>query len=272
MGQFDNKFDTNGNYGMLGKIRPLERDHYKPLYMQLDDILRAYIQDNGLKPGDVMPSEHELIAHFGVSQMTVRQALQRLATSGTIVRHQGKGTFVAEPKISERIEGIQSLEQRFAKQGLKVTTHLVEALLTNSGVQQTNALGLPPGSQTFKVKRLKKVDGKVLAIEARHFPVSMKDYFSQEELHDKPFIEILGLDPERAIHCIEYHTKSEILMELDAGMMGVQPGLPILTQYGIFHNRNDEPMMAGRMSYLGEKIEIIYEVKSSGGYDISLVK
>ena len=89
---------------MMSELKDLSRDDYKPLYAQLGDILIEYIECNGLKPGDPIPSENELIRRYGISSATVRLAMQRLATEGIINRIQGKGTFVAERKIKAPIK------------------------------------------------------------------------------------------------------------------------------------------------------------------------
>ena len=70
-----------------------------PLYQQLKQRLRDEIERGDYKPGDQLPAEPELIQQFGVSRITVRQALSDLAAEGLVVRRHGKGTFVAERRI-----------------------------------------------------------------------------------------------------------------------------------------------------------------------------
>ena len=66
-----------------------------PLYYQLEKVLRKRILSGQLKDGDLIPTERELCDEFGVSRITVRQALTKLEDLGLIRREQGKGTFVA---------------------------------------------------------------------------------------------------------------------------------------------------------------------------------
>jgi DNA-binding GntR family transcriptional regulator len=65
-----------------------------PLYYQLENLLREKIVSGELEPGDKLPTELELIEQYGVSRITVRQALQALADEGLIERKQGRGTVV----------------------------------------------------------------------------------------------------------------------------------------------------------------------------------
>lgn len=65
-----------------------------PLYRQLEEILKQRIKNGELKPSDQIPTEFELCEEFGISRISVRQALAELANSGFLSRHQGRGTFV----------------------------------------------------------------------------------------------------------------------------------------------------------------------------------
>jgi GntR family transcriptional regulator len=79
--------------------RGLDRRSSVPLYYQLQELLHQQIASGRFEVGDALPSEGELCRRFGVSRIVVRQALQVLDDDGEIVRMQGKGTFVAEPKV-----------------------------------------------------------------------------------------------------------------------------------------------------------------------------
>ena len=84
----------------LKPLPPLQKDDFKPLYAQLTEAIGQYIKLNNLGPGAPLPSETDIMNHYGVSRVTARQALQRLATEGLVKKVQGKGTFVAEPRIT----------------------------------------------------------------------------------------------------------------------------------------------------------------------------
>jgi DNA-binding GntR family transcriptional regulator len=77
----------------------LDRRSSVPLYYQLQELLHQQIASGRFAVGDALPSEGDLCRIFGVSRIVVRQALQVLEDDGEIVRQQGRGTFVAEPKV-----------------------------------------------------------------------------------------------------------------------------------------------------------------------------
>lgn len=72
------------------------RPDFQPLYKQVYAVLVRRIADSEWQPGDSLPSEQVLALELGVSQGTVRKALDALAGEKLVQRRQGKGTFVAE--------------------------------------------------------------------------------------------------------------------------------------------------------------------------------
>src|SRR5579884_1764568 len=84
-----------------GGSREGRRTMREPHYQRIKRHLLSMIEDGRLKPGDRVPAERELNARFGVSRMTARQALIDLERGGFIIRYQGRGSFVAEPKLEE---------------------------------------------------------------------------------------------------------------------------------------------------------------------------
>jgi GntR family transcriptional regulator len=67
-----------------------------PLYVRIESLVRNRILNGQLQPGDKLPTEEDLVKQFGVSQITIRNALSNLKRDGLIVRNRAKGTFVAE--------------------------------------------------------------------------------------------------------------------------------------------------------------------------------
>jgi DNA-binding LacI/PurR family transcriptional regulator len=77
-------------------------DTKPPKYRQLEEYLKSKILTGAYKPGKRIPSEHQLIREFGLSNTTVQKAISTLVHEGLLIRHQGKGTFVAE-NVKEKL-------------------------------------------------------------------------------------------------------------------------------------------------------------------------
>src|SRR5579864_6207833 len=74
---------------------PASPPTFRPLYGQIRALIERALEAGEWAPGQAIPSEQHLASRFGVSQGTVRKAVQALADDNLVVRRQGKGTFVA---------------------------------------------------------------------------------------------------------------------------------------------------------------------------------
>ena len=104
----------------------LSQDNNTPLYFQLETLIKRCISSGLVKPGDLLPSEAEFCRTFGISRSTVRQAVGELEEEGLVIRHQGKGTFIAEPKLHRRSENIYSFTSEAISMGLHPSSTLVD--------------------------------------------------------------------------------------------------------------------------------------------------
>lgn len=251
-------------FDIMKDFPKLDPDDYKPLYAQLSDALTLYIRSEGLKPGDPIPSEAELIRYYGTSRMTVRLAMQRLATEGLIKKVQGKGTFVAEPKIHGVIRGIRSLEDSFVEQGLTVTNHLLEASVEFPTQLFLDELNLPPGSRTYKIRRLKTLGANPICIEVRNIPLDIAEKFSEEQIKIMPLVELMNSRPDTEIHHVSYRIISSVLLEREARILQVPDDSPALVQFMTHYNRQQKPIMSGRLTLLADRVEIRFEFNKNG--------
>lgn len=83
----------------------------KPLYRQIADRIREQIARGELKPGDALPTESALQTKFGVSRVTVRQALRQLVEQQILESIQGSGTYVKEERVNYDIFQLTSFDE-----------------------------------------------------------------------------------------------------------------------------------------------------------------
>jgi hypothetical protein len=97
--------------------RPLEDPpaRFVPRYYEIEQALRARVA--ALRPDDPLPSDAMLCEEFGVSRMTARNAVQRLAQEGLVYRVPGRGTFVAEPPVHRQAGSLLSFTEEMRRRG-----------------------------------------------------------------------------------------------------------------------------------------------------------
>ena len=120
-----------------------------PFYEKVKQAISEKIASGVWRPHDRIPSEAELVAQFGFSRMTINRALRELTDDGLLVRLQGVGTFVAEPKGQSALFEIRSIADEIAARQHR---HRCEVLLlesTKADVTQATALGVVEGTAIF---------------------------------------------------------------------------------------------------------------------------
>jgi GntR family transcriptional regulator len=98
-----------GQDPILQAAGQVDRASFVPMYYQLQEVMKEHIESGAWPPGGLLPSEPELARSFGVSRAVVRQALAILEDDHQIRRVQGRGTFVAHPKMIHRAGGLSRL-------------------------------------------------------------------------------------------------------------------------------------------------------------------
>jgi GntR family transcriptional regulator len=99
----------DGQDPILQAAGQVDRASFVPMYYQLQEVMKEHIESGAWPPGGLLPSEPELARSFGVSRAVVRQALAILEDDHQIRRVQGRGTFVAHPKMVHRAGGLARL-------------------------------------------------------------------------------------------------------------------------------------------------------------------
>lgn len=167
----------------------------------------------GLQVGDALPPERVLAADVGISRMTLRRALDDLVAQGLVVRRQGAGTFVGEPKISQPLTAT-SFSEDMRSRGFTPGSRTIELEETYAGPRLGHRMGLSPGARLLRVRRLRLADDEPMAIETLHVPLDLVPGLVADDLEDKSFYALLsgrhGIRLARATQTIEPTVTDEV--------------------------------------------------------------
>ncbi len=151
----------------------LDRQSVVPLYFQIRQSLLDQIRSEELKPGDAVPSEQAISTQFGVSRMTVRQALKSLADLGVIYSRRGKGTFVAGNKLEKSFRQVLSFTEEMAARGSSASSRVLKFRVEDADEAAADALRVPVGEKVFSLRRLRLADTVPMGIEWSRIPLSL---------------------------------------------------------------------------------------------------
>jgi GntR family transcriptional regulator len=126
-----------------------------PRYYQIESLLREKIFSGRLAPGEQVATEGELAREYGVSRVTVRQALVALKRDGLILRRAGRGTFVAPGEAPARALRVEGSLDDLISMGVTTSVKLIERAAAKATLEQARQLELAPGAPVVRSVRLR---------------------------------------------------------------------------------------------------------------------
>jgi GntR family transcriptional regulator len=201
----------------------------QPLYRQAREALMRRLVEGHWRPGEPIPAEHALAAELGVSQGTVRRALDDLARINLVVRRQGKGTFVAEHTRERALFHFFHLVGDDGKRALPGSRML--AMKAGAATrEEARRLSLSAGTRVVRLHRLRMLDGRAAIVERIVIPAALYDGIERLDRASLPnelyrfYQERWGVSVARAAERL----KSALAGPEDAAHLGLRSGAPVL--------------------------------------------
>ena len=138
-----------------------------PLYQAIRNAIEGRIMSGALRPGDRIPFEHELMAEYGCSRMTVNKALSALAGAGLISRQRRRGSFVTRPRIHMAALQIPDIREEIEQRGHAYALRLVDQVDTEADDARIALLRLPSRGKLLSLQCVHLADGRPYAVEER---------------------------------------------------------------------------------------------------------
>jgi GntR family transcriptional regulator len=200
----------------------LEPSSPLPLYHQLERVLAERIAEGQYRDG--FPGDLELAAEFSVSRGTVRQALERLARSGLIVRQQGRGSFVAAP-LEYPLGRFYRFAHEMQVRGIPESSRVLARGIVRAPAAVAAALGITRGDRLLRVVRLRLAGDRPLLLETSHFPDDIGAPLRFADLSAGSMYDLLEHDGVRLSRVTEEVHPVSLRAE-EAGPFGLVAGAP----------------------------------------------
>jgi GntR family transcriptional regulator len=201
-------------------------DHSRPVmhkHVQVREYVRALIQD--AEAGSPAPSERELVQHFGVARMTVRQALDALVSEGLLERVPGRGTFVARVRADDQVR-LSSYTEEMTRRGMKPDSRTLLARMESAGPGVARALEIGEGDKVVHWQRLRLADRVPMSVEDAYLADSIVPRFLEQALPTSLYTELRRRDllPTWGEDSVE----SALARPEEAELLGIAAGDPVL--------------------------------------------
>lgn len=208
-----------------------------PLYYQLATLLREQILSGHYSPGERLPTEANLVEDYGVSRITVRQALKSLEEEHLIQRSAGRGTFVSDEISSpERLRMNGSLDDLISM-GVATSVKLVDLREVAASADDRKIFGLREGSRVVQCTRLRYTHDHPFSYIVNRLPAHIAESFDEHDWENvsilRFFEEKLGLDLKEAEQTVGATLADAVL----AKILDTRVGAPLLSVDRVVYSR-----------------------------------
>lgn len=232
-----------------------------PRYHQIAQTLRERIVAGGQGPGKRLDTQRSLAREFGVTLMTLRQALDLLERDGLIARRHGLGTFVARPAIDYDILHLRALAGDLSALGEDVATRFLRSYTEPADARVAKPLGLAERAEVFVLERLRLVDGEPVSFQASYLPAALGVEVSKADLAVTPLRQVLafklGIDITGA-----RETVAAVSLERRAAReLGCRPGIAAFRSDRVSVGADGTPVVYDRVFIPGDRFRITRQLR-----------
>ncbi|MAD18037.1 MAG: GntR family transcriptional regulator [Alteromonadaceae bacterium] len=214
---------------------------FQPLYKQVEEQVTQLIVEQRWKPGEMLPNEFQLASEFGVSQGTVRKALNSLTSAKILTRRQGIGTFVSEHT------GHHGLYRFYPLIADGKSPELPKAELLSISTQTANkkvaaALALNPKDKVIVLIRRRILDNEFCIAETIFLPHKWFKALLDEKEVPHTLYHFYQTNFNLTVHTIRDSIKADLATQNDVDTLDIKLGEPLLEVTRIAQSLNDKPM------------------------------
>lgn len=223
-----------------------------PIYYQLEEEIRNLIKTEQLDPGELLPSEREYAEKYDISRMTVRQAINNLASEGLLFRQKGKGTFVAEKKFEQTLQGLTSFSEDMRARGLTPSSKILNFQEVEANEYIAGKLNLELKESVFEINRIRMANDAPVAVETIYTPKKVVGNMTQEDFNPSFYEYVegdLGLKIGRGDQAIE----SALANDFEMKYLEIENGVPVLLMARLTYLENETPFEYVKSAYRADK-------------------
>lgn len=229
----------------------------QPAYLQIRDELKHRVDEKIWKIGERLPSERDLAEEFGVSRMTLRQAVSLLVEEGVLERRVGSGTYVASRRVQEKMRGTTSFTEIILSQGKEPTTKLLSYQRQLASDTERRHLDLNPRDYVIKMERIRYADGIPLVYETASIPEKFIKNVAKEAISGHLYKTLTenGYQIDKSQQTIYAKVASERV----ANYLNISKGQALLALTQVSYFADGQAFEYVRSQYVGNRFEFYFE-------------
>ena len=224
-----------------------------PLFMQIASRLRQDIIDKRLSPGAKLPSEAKLETDFGVSRITVRQALSELHSQGLIRKINGKGSFVTQPGDGPRLGPLTGFYDHIRMQGQVASGTTLAVRQVKASTAAAEALKLEPGTTLTRMTVLRFANDRPMAWGQLYAEPEMAQALMAENLDSNDVMSVLESRLGYRLKSTHIEATAVTAGKQRGEVLGIDPGAPLLLISFTPHDVTDRALAYCEMYFRADR-------------------
>ncbi len=226
-----------------------------PLYTQIKEVLRSRIFNGTYQCHEQMPSESELTKIFGVSRITVRQALDHLQKEGLIFKIHGKGTYVSKPKIFQNLGKLQGFGEAMSGMGYEIVSQVIGKKIVPADKTVCLKLDVNEGELVYEIRRVRYLNSAPLSLDVTYIPKMVGERLIKEDLAHRDIFLILENDYGYSLGQADLQIESILADDVLSALLNVEEGAPILRIERLTFTTDNQPLDFEYLYYRGDALQ-----------------
>lgn len=228
----------------------------EPMYIRIHNQIKRDIEKHVYKVGDRIPAERQLAVKFGVSRMTLRQAIKTLEDEGILERRLGSGTYVASQKVQEKMSGIMSFTEITEANGQTPSSKLITYQVGKPSLSEKERLGIKPEDEVLRMERIRFADDTPICHEVVTIPYKLVEDISKDDIstHLYETLEKNGYQIGR----VTEHISAAVCNENDACLLKAKKCEALITRRQVTELSDGKPFEYTRARYVAERFEFTF--------------
>ena len=222
------------------------------------DDLRRDLLSGSYAPGDKLPAEPELAAAYGVSRITLREAVRGLVEEGYLSRRHGVGTYVTKkPRLRNNLDANFGVTQLIRNMGLTPGNEDIRISEEAATDVVARALAVEPGQPVVRLERMRTANGNPIVYSVEFLPMASlgRDLEVLRRLSGSLYELLADLG-----HPVDHGVVSISSVLADDEMskrLGVETGAPLMHMEQIDYGTGDRPELFSLEWYGGKELEVV---------------
>lgn len=211
----------------------------RSLYRGVEALIRGLITEGRIIPGDLIPPEPQLASALGVSQGTIKKAIDNLVWEGLLYRHQGKGTYVSKVDFEKSLFRFFTYGDARGR-AVRIEKRTLRRQRLKGPVEITRRMRVPDGTDVVRIDRIGLIDAMPILVEQSWWPADIVPGLEDENLHIPDYLYALVLDKYGVPILRAEETLSADGADAEtARTLGIAEGAPVVVLNRISYSRSD---------------------------------